>query len=152
MWSSLVLALALGGAREARAARLDLYPTPPGGLQYAMRNDTFTVRVRQPGGPWRDLFEYDVTIDADGPSNASVVQFDFEGTVEIGVRKNNGDFRRSRSVRLTMRSRRRSATASSPSPSTSRKTCRSSSTATGCAICTFSPARRSRDPGRVRTS
>lgn len=94
VWSSLALTLAVGGAREATAGTLDVYPTPPGGLQYTMHNDTFTVRVRQPCGPWRDLFEYDVKIDADGPSNASVVQFDFEGPVEIGVRKNNGDFRR----------------------------------------------------------
>jgi hypothetical protein len=98
-WSGLVgvvvLAGALGAATETRAQEsIVVYPLPPGGLFYTMHNDTFTVRVRRPGGPWRDLYEYNVKIDADGPSDASVAQFDFEGRVEIGVRKNNGDFRR----------------------------------------------------------
>lgn len=92
--SSLAFALVMAGAAHGRAAVLAVPPVPPGGLLYAMHNDTFTVRVRQPGGPWRDLYEYDVKIDADGPSQASVVQFEFDGPVEIGVRKNNGDFRR----------------------------------------------------------
>lgn len=85
-----------GSARAADQAADDLViaPNPPGGLLYTMHNDTFTVRVRKPGGPWRDLYEYNVKIDSDGPSDASVVQFDFEGRVEIGVRKNNGDFKR----------------------------------------------------------
>lgn len=95
---SLVAALALAStaraAEPADASGLYIAPEPPGGLLYTLHNDTFTVRVRKPGGPWRDLYEYNVKIDADGPSDASVVQFDFEGRVEIGVRKNNGDFRR----------------------------------------------------------
>ncbi len=96
---ALGLAAALVFCSEANAADqadagLYIAPLPPGGLLYTMHNDTFTVRVRKPGGPWRDLYEYNVKIDADGPSDASVVQFDFEGQVEIGVRKNNGDFKR----------------------------------------------------------
>lgn len=92
----LALALALDGAALAQPASdgLLIYPLPPGGLFYSMHNDAFTVRVRKPGGVWRDLYEYNVKIDADGPSDASVVQFDFEGEVEIGVRRNNGDFKR----------------------------------------------------------
>jgi hypothetical protein len=95
-WSGLVAAIALAGAAQAaeQGEALVVYPVPPGGLLYSMHNDTFTVRVRQPGGPWRDLYEYNVKIDSDGPSDASVAQFDFEGPVEIGVRKNNGDFKR----------------------------------------------------------
>lgn len=89
--ASLLMGLA---AEAAPASRLEISPLPPGGLVYSLHNDTFTVRVRQPGGAWRDLFEYGVTIDADGPSQASMAQFDFEGPVEIGVRKNNGDFKR----------------------------------------------------------
>lgn len=73
---------------------LIVYPLPPGGLFYTMHNDSFTVRVRKPGGAWQDLYEHTVKIDADTHSDASVVQFDFEGAVEIGVRKNNGDFKR----------------------------------------------------------
>jgi len=98
-WKSAGVGLAAGlslaaVAEAGPASRLEVYPAPPGGLIYSLHNDTFTVRVRQPGGAWRDLFEYDVTIDADGPSKASMAQFDFEGPVEIGVRKNNGDFKR----------------------------------------------------------
>lgn len=95
-WSGLAAALVLTGAAQAaeQGGALVVYPVPPGGLLYTMHNDAFTVRVRQPGGRWRDLFEYSVKIDSDGPSDASVVQFDFEGPVEIGVRKNNGDFKR----------------------------------------------------------
>lgn len=91
---ALLSSTAATGAWAETGGGLVVYPLPPGGLFYTMHNDTFTVRVRKPGGLWRDLYEYNVKIDADGPSDASVVQFDFEGAVEIGVRKNNGDFKR----------------------------------------------------------
>ncbi|MFT4252144.1 MAG: glycosyl hydrolase family 28 protein [Caulobacter sp.] len=87
-------ALAAGAVRADDAPGLVIHPLPPGGLFYSMHNDTFTVRVRKPGGPWRDLYEYTAKVDSDGPSDVSVVQFDFTGQVEIGVRKNNGDFKR----------------------------------------------------------
>ncbi|AYV48719.1 glycoside hydrolase [Caulobacter flavus] len=92
-----LLGLATGSASAgdlADAPGLYVYPLPPGGLFYSMHNDAFTVRVRKPGGPWRDLYEYTAKVDSDGPSDVSVVQFDFTGQVEIGVRKNNGDFKR----------------------------------------------------------
>lgn len=73
---------------------LQIYATPPGKLVYSLHNDDFTVRVRRPGGPWRDLYEYDIKVDQDRPHDASLVQFDFRGTVEVAVQKNNGDFRR----------------------------------------------------------
>jgi hypothetical protein len=94
--SLIVSAVAAGAAwaADAAASGLYVYPAPPGGLVYSMHNDTFTVRVRRLGGAWQDLYEYNVKIDADGPSDATVVQFDFEGEVEIGVQKNNGDFKR----------------------------------------------------------
>jgi hypothetical protein len=72
---------------------LRIYATPPGKLLYSMHNDDFTVRVRRPGGPWRDLYEYNVKVDLDKPQDASVVQFDFAGEVEVAVQKNNGLFR-----------------------------------------------------------
>ncbi len=87
-------ALAAGAALADETPGLTIHPLPPGGLFYTMHNDTFTVRVRKPGGPWRDLYEYTAKVDSDGPSDVSVVQFDFTGPVEIGVRKNNGDFKR----------------------------------------------------------
>ncbi|PXA90672.1 glycoside hydrolase [Caulobacter sp. D4A] len=87
-------ALAAGAALADETPGLTIHPLPPGGLFYTMHNDAFTVRVRKPGGPWRDLYEYTAKVDSDGPSDVSVVQFDFTGPVEIGVRKNNGDFKR----------------------------------------------------------
>ncbi len=61
----------------------------PGGFKYSAHNDDFTVRVRKPGGDWKDLFEYKVQVDLDNVQTASMVSFDFEGTVEVQVRKNN---------------------------------------------------------------
>jgi hypothetical protein len=72
---------------------LRIYATPPGKLLYSLHNDDFTVRVRKPGSAWRDLYEYNVKVDLDKPQDASVVQFDFDGEVEVAVQKDNGLFR-----------------------------------------------------------
>lgn len=58
-----------------------------GGLPH---NDDYTVRVRELGGEWKDLFEYTVQVDMDNVQNASMVQFDMGSTVEVMVKKNNG--------------------------------------------------------------
>jgi hypothetical protein len=89
------LAVALGAVVPAWAAGpvLRVYSNPPP-LEYSHHNDDFTVRVRQPGGAWRDLYEYDVQVDLDKPQDASMVRFDFEGRVDVAIEKNNGDFRR----------------------------------------------------------
>lgn len=78
-------------AGPALAGELRTYPVPPA-LLYSAHSDDFTVRVRTPGGAWRDLYEYRVLVDADTKQNASMVYFDFEGTVELEVLKNNGRF------------------------------------------------------------
>lgn len=62
----------------------------PEPLKYSAHNDDFTVRVRKPGGDWKDLFEWLVQVDLDNVQNASMVSFDFSGSVEVQVRKNNG--------------------------------------------------------------
>ncbi len=51
---------------------------------------TDTVRVRVPGGDWKDLFEYNVQVDMDRVQDASMVQFDMGSPVEVMVKKNNG--------------------------------------------------------------
>lgn len=56
-------------------------------------NDDYTVRVRIPGGEWKDLFEYNVQVDMDKVQNASMVQFDMGSPVEVMVKKNNGTVR-----------------------------------------------------------
>lgn len=67
------------------------YPVPTK-LLYTAHSDDFTVRVRTPGGEWQDLYEYLVQVDTDTKQNASLVYFDFEGSVELEVMKNNGQF------------------------------------------------------------
>ena len=65
--------------------------TYPEGLKTGMpHNDDYTVRVRVPGGEWKDLFEYNVQVDMDRVQDASMVQFDMGSPVEVMVKKNNG--------------------------------------------------------------
>ncbi|MFV3126469.1 glycosyl hydrolase family 28 protein [Niveispirillum sp. KHB5.9] len=71
-----------------------IHPVPAGKAFWSSANDDFTVRVRQPGGQWRDLYEYRVRVDNDQKRDASMVLFDMDGPVEVSVRKNNGDVRR----------------------------------------------------------
>ncbi|MGL1959206.1 MAG: glycosyl hydrolase family 28 protein [Colwellia sp.] len=61
---------------------------------YTHHNDDYTVKVRIPGEQWRDLYEYNVEVDLDKPQNASMVYFDMLGTVEVAIKKNNGDVSR----------------------------------------------------------
>ncbi len=79
-------------ALPAPAQRLIVHPVPRG-IYYAMHNDDFTVRVRIPGGEWQDLYEYKVKVNMDAPTEASMVHFDFDGEVEVMVKKNNGTVR-----------------------------------------------------------
>ena len=72
-------------------AQLVTYPST---LSTGMpHNDDYTVRVRIPGGEWKDLFEYNVQVDMDKVQNASMVQFDMGSPVEVMVKKNNGTVR-----------------------------------------------------------
>lgn len=59
----------------------------PKEMFYSAHNDDFTVKVRVPGGEWKDLYEYKVEVDMDNRETASMVFFDFSGKVEIQVRK-----------------------------------------------------------------
>ena len=65
--------------------------TYPAGLNTGMpHNDDYTVKVRQVGGEWKDVFEYEVHVDMDKVQSASMVQFDMGEPVEVMVKKNNG--------------------------------------------------------------
>ncbi len=81
---------ALAPARAAEN-RLQVHPFP-NPIRYSHHNDDYTVRVRVPGGAWQDLYEYNVKVDLDKPRDASMVYFNFDGTVEMAVQKNNGMF------------------------------------------------------------
>lgn len=90
--SLMVIGLSLAAASPALAApanRLQVFPFQKP-IQYTHHNDDFTVRVRTPGGQWQDLYEYNVKVDLDKPQDASMAYFDFSGTVEVAVQKNNG--------------------------------------------------------------
>ena len=87
----LLLLLFLGSDRGELRAEIVIYPVPQG-IYYAQHNDDYTVRVRQAGETeWTDLYEYNVKVDMDTKSDATMVQFDFSGKVEICVQKNNGE-------------------------------------------------------------
>lgn len=74
-------------------AQIITYPVPRQ-LYYARHNDDYTVKVRQTGEKeWIDLYEYNVKVDADTRSDASMVQFDFTGEIEVLIQKNNGEVR-----------------------------------------------------------
>lgn len=65
--------------------------TYPEGLNTGMpHNDDYTVKVREVGGEWKDVFEYEVHVDMDRVQLASMVQFDMGKPVEVMVKKNNG--------------------------------------------------------------
>jgi hypothetical protein len=70
--------------------RVQIFPFPQP-YRYSHHNDDFTVRVRVPGGEWQDLYEYKATVDLDTKQEASMVYFNFDGSVEVSVQKNNGD-------------------------------------------------------------
>jgi hypothetical protein len=78
-------------AAVGHASTLRVFPNPPQ-LQYTHHNDDFTVQARVPGSEWQDLYEWNVKVDHDKPQDASMVYFDFTGTVELRIQKNNGTF------------------------------------------------------------
>lgn len=79
---------------ETPTATFKTYDPPAGKAFWSHLNDDFTVRVRAPGGEWRDLYEYNVKVDLDRPQDASMAMFEMTGPVEVSVKKNNGDVRR----------------------------------------------------------
>jgi hypothetical protein len=81
--------LLLGMLYTLSAQQINIYPIPREHI-YSKHNDDFTVCVRLPNGEWQDLFEYKVNVDLDNVQVASMVQFDFEGIVEMRVKVNNG--------------------------------------------------------------
>jgi polygalacturonase len=75
------------------AQKLNIYNVPwqMMAVNPTLHNDDFTVCVRTPGGEWQSLNEYTVTVDwENGEQEATMVQFDFEGKVEMRVKLNNG--------------------------------------------------------------
>ncbi|MDP4276265.1 MAG: glycosyl hydrolase family 28 protein [Bacteroidota bacterium] len=89
MKHTLLLLFCLFSFMTATSSELTIYPVTKD-IIYTSHNDDYTVKVRVPGGKWQDLFEYNVRVDMDAPQQASMVQFDFSGQVEVMIKKNNG--------------------------------------------------------------
>jgi hypothetical protein len=66
---------------------LNIYPAPKG----AALNDSFSVKVRTPGGTWQDVAVYDVRIDLFTLSHAAFAYFDFSDKAEVQVAFNGGE-------------------------------------------------------------
>jgi hypothetical protein len=84
MLGGIVAGSLLFPACKTASQRLNVYPVA------VEQNADFTVCVRQPGGEWQELDECAVTVDMHNPQKASMVQFDFEGRVELRVQANRG--------------------------------------------------------------
>lgn len=64
-------------------------------IEASLHNNDFSVKVREPNGNWKDLFEYIVKVDkvegtGHSAQNASMAYFDFSGTVEVAVAYDKG--------------------------------------------------------------
>lgn len=83
-----VSAVFLLGICSLAQADLAVYPDGP----RSAHNDDYTVRVREKGGEWKDLFEWTVKVDMDNVQQASMAHFAMDGNtpVEVMVKKNNG--------------------------------------------------------------
>ena len=87
----LTLILSFAMIASVVQAEIVTYPVPLD-IYYARHNDDYTVKVRQFGEKdWVDLYEYNVKVDMDTQSDATMVQFDFSGKVEVLIQKNNGE-------------------------------------------------------------
>ncbi|UAY56037.1 endo-polygalacturonase [Arachidicoccus terrestris] len=76
------------------AQSLRIYP-PPSSLPSKYQNNDFVIKVRTPGGRWRNLYNYKVPVIKviNGKSqveDASMASFDFEDSVEVSVQFTKG--------------------------------------------------------------
>ncbi|HET7732529.1 MAG TPA: glycosyl hydrolase family 28 protein [Paludibacter sp.] len=84
MKKALVIALFFGLISGLNAQKIITYPV----CDNIPHNNDFTVKVRVPGGEWKDLYEYEVLVDAHKVQKSSMVNFEFDGTVEVAVTSN----------------------------------------------------------------
>lgn len=64
-----------------RAQELVTYPVP----ENISHNNDFSVKVRLQSGEWKELYEYEVQVDGHNVQKSSMVNFDFDGAVEVAV-------------------------------------------------------------------
>ncbi len=75
-----------------RAQVLVTYPVP----ENIPQNNDFSVKVRLQNGVWTDLYEYEVEVDGHNIQKSSMVNFDFEGSVEVAVTCNREEIKSAR--------------------------------------------------------
>ena len=63
------------------ATTLNVYPAPAG----VPMNNTYTVQVQVPGGPWQPLAVYQTQINGYSGNKASFAYFDTDGPVNVSV-------------------------------------------------------------------
>jgi len=81
----LVITLFFGLIYGLNAQKIITYPTNDN----IPKNNDFTVKVRTAGGEWKDLYTYAVLIDAHKVQKSSMVNFEFDGAVEVAVTSNS---------------------------------------------------------------
>lgn len=84
-WIVLVFVFVFNGVLSAQN-ELIVYP----GSDSIPHNNDFAVKVRTPGGEWKDLYEYEALVDMHNVSKSSMAYFDFKGKVDVAVTYNKG--------------------------------------------------------------
>jgi hypothetical protein len=92
MKKTILLFLFCGLMKLANAQQIIVFPASDS----IPHNNDFTVKVRVPGGKWIDLYEYQALVDMHQVRTSSMVNFDFEGTVEFSITYNRGKVRSAR--------------------------------------------------------
>jgi pectate lyase len=83
----LAAAAALSGPlAQAASTQVVTYPAPAG----QPISTEYAVKVRTPGGSWRDLDLYRVVVGLDPKTDSAMAIFDSSGTVEVSVTKTSG--------------------------------------------------------------
>lgn len=84
MKRNLVVVLLLALICGLSAQTIITYPS----CESIPRNADFTVKVRVQGGEWKELYAYEVLVDAHKVQKSSMVHFEFEGKIEVAVTSN----------------------------------------------------------------
>lgn len=80
----LVILVLFGLIWETNAQKIVTYPV----INSIPQNNDFTVKVRVSGGKWIDLQTFKVLVDMHNVQKSSMVNFEFEGPVEVSVKCN----------------------------------------------------------------
>ncbi len=96
--TGIIICVLFSAVCMAQQQQLVAYPFPGPEAGNPVHNADFVVKVRQPGGKWQDLYEYNVKVDEvrgvnHHVENASMTSFDFSGEVEVAITSNREPIR-----------------------------------------------------------